>query len=329
MQHTANTSSPCVTKKEGSEKRRNHQLRQYIKELEFNNNILQAQQEVSLDGILVMDEHWKMASFNTRFIDMWQISEHILSNRDDKESIQTVLDKLKNPKQFLACVEELMQNPDEHSRDTLELLDGRVFDRYSAPIYDKKDTLRGRVWFFRDITEITLAREKLKQQNKSLETIVVERTSSLEESNAVLKMREKELHAKNTGLRTLLHTVEEEKKYLKKATATNFHIALLPLFDMLKETRFTKKQQLILDSLEHVLEDMSAGMNSTLQQCRNPLTPMEMRVANFIAAGKISKEIATILSSSERTVEGHRSVIRRKLGLQQGENLRARLQAFS
>ncbi len=314
---------------ESQDKRKNAHLRKYIKELEFNNNILQAQQELSLDGILVVDENWEMVSFNQRFIDMWQIPGHVLQCRDDKESIKTVLDKLTNPTAFLARVEHLMQNPDESSRDLLELLDGRLFDRYSAPIYDKKNNLRGRVWFFRDITEISQARTLLQEQNAQLEKMVAARTHLLEKSNSNLQIKEKELQSSNTSLRTLLHTIEEEKKHLHEKTTVNFRNGLLPFFDLLKKTQLSQKQKLILESLEHILDDMSSGLNITLQQCRHSLTPMEVRIANFITSGRTSKEIADILNSSERTIEGHRSSIRNKFGLSRGDNLRSHLQTIS
>jgi len=55
------------------EKRENHELRQYIRKLEFNNYILKAQQDLSQDGILIVDDQWNMISFNERFMDMWKI----------------------------------------------------------------------------------------------------------------------------------------------------------------------------------------------------------------------------------------------------------------
>lgn len=326
MQDTTRKDSP--ENKATFDKRKNHDLRDYIKELEFNNNILQAQQELSLDGILVVDENWRMVSFNSRFLEMWQIPQSAYAERDDKKSIQSVLDKLKSPESFLARVEELMKSPDEHSRDELELLDGRVFDRYSAPIYDSKNHLRGRVWFFRDISELIQARSYLNERNTVLEQMISERTSELHLLNSELKLREQELHAKNMGLRALLNSVEEEKQYLKEKTTNNFNKALHPLLEMLKETSLSEKQELLLNSFEHVLDNMSSAMNTTLTNCRNPLTPTELKIANFIAAGKTSKEISSILNTSKRTVEGHRSSIRKKLGLKYNDNLQTRLLAF-
>lgn len=320
----------------GANKRKNHKLRQYIQKLEFNNHILQTQQEVSLDGILVVDDSWNMVSFNQRFIDMWQIPSHILESRDDRQSIQAILDNLKHPQKFMARVEELMAHPTKESRDELELKDGRYFDRYSAPIFDKKNNLKGRVWFFHDITELTQARQILQKQNLELEKRVYERTSELEKLNSTLlnqqgenDLQKRQLEARNIGLRTLLHSLEDEKKYLEEKVLSNFRNSLVPFLDMLGETALTERQQHIFDAAQHVLADLTSSMNHELQTLHHPLTPSEMKVANSIRAGKTSKEIAKLLCCSERTVEGHRQGIRRKLGLKKGENLLSRLLSFA
>ena len=54
----------------------------------------------------------------------------------------------------------LYAHPDESSHDDIELIDGTVLDRYSAPVQDKAGKYYGRIWYFRDITE----RRKLEAQ---------------------------------------------------------------------------------------------------------------------------------------------------------------------
>ncbi len=297
------------------EKRKNDELRKYIQKLEFNNHILRAQQELSQDGILIVDDQWKMISFNQRFVDMWKIPTPVLESRDDKKSIQTVLDSLKHPDKFLARVKYLMANPDRKSWDELELIDGRFFDSYSAPILDKEKKIHGRIWFFQDITEIKQTRSLLERQKNTLEERVQKRTLELEKLNDTLGV--------------LLHSLEKEKKGLEETATINFQKTLLPFFDMLKETPLSGRQQHLLDMMEHIFSDLLSSMNSSLQHLRYPLTPTEMKVANCIQAGKTTKEIAVLLCCSERTVEGHRSAIRRKIGLRKGDNLLNHLRSFS
>ena len=62
------------------------------------------------------------------------------------------LEHVADPDAFLDLIEYLYEHPHEKSRNQIRLEDGRVFDRYSAPV-EGDDTYFGRVWFYRDITE--------------------------------------------------------------------------------------------------------------------------------------------------------------------------------
>ncbi len=53
---------------------------------------------------------------------------------------------------FVAKVQELYEEPDAHSHDLLEFMDGRVFERDSLPQRIDGEVV-GRVWSFRDVTE--------------------------------------------------------------------------------------------------------------------------------------------------------------------------------
>ena len=139
------------------------QQNEKIRVLELQNQILSIHWEESPDGILVVDSDWKMVSYNQRFVDMWGIAQHILDAKDDRASIQSILDKLCHPKQFLDKVEYLMAHPTEKSQEILELKNGCFFDRSSTPIVGKDHDDCGRIWFFRDITE------KIKQEEERLE----------------------------------------------------------------------------------------------------------------------------------------------------------------
>ncbi|MBZ5543380.1 MAG: PAS domain S-box protein [Acidobacteriia bacterium] len=138
-------------------------------ELKLRNVLLSTQQEVSLDGILVVDMNGKMISFNQRFVEMWGIPNEVVESRSDERALQSVLVMLVSPEEFIAKVNYLYDNLIETSRDEIALVDGRTFDRYSAPMLGSDGIYYGRVWYFRDITQNKQAEEELRKAKVTAE----------------------------------------------------------------------------------------------------------------------------------------------------------------
>lgn len=131
--------------------------------------LLKAQQAVSLDGILVIDEHRSVIDYNQRFLELWGIPTP--AARRDEVLLEFVLPKLKHPETFLERVQWLYEHPTESSRDEVELIDGRTFDRYSAPIASPEGRPYGRVWYFRDMTDRKLLEQQLQRQFHALQEL--------------------------------------------------------------------------------------------------------------------------------------------------------------
>ncbi|EKE01603.1 MAG: hypothetical protein ACD_21C00090G0009 [uncultured bacterium] len=104
-------------------------------------------------GILVVDSKGKVILFNKRFVEIWKIPQAVLDSNDASKYAKHSVKNLKNPRKFLQEVQDLYINPNKKSRDEIEFKDGKVLDRYSSPLLDANGKYRGRVWFFRDITE--------------------------------------------------------------------------------------------------------------------------------------------------------------------------------
>jgi PAS domain S-box-containing protein/diguanylate cyclase (GGDEF)-like protein len=122
-------------------------------QINFKNTILKTQQETSLDAILVIGSDDHILSFNQKFVELWGIPEKIAMEGLDAPLLKYVTDKIVNHEAFVARVIYLYQHRDEKSRDEINLKDGRLIDRFSAPITDANGKYYGRVWYFRDITE--------------------------------------------------------------------------------------------------------------------------------------------------------------------------------
>ena len=126
-------------------------------------SLLNATIESTADGILVVDMEGNANTFNKKFTEMWDIPQKLLIEKRDENMLKYVLTQLSNPDAFLSGVTYLYKNPNQKSKDNIELKDGRVFERYSIP-QKIDDKIVGRVWSFRDITERLVAENKLYQK---------------------------------------------------------------------------------------------------------------------------------------------------------------------
>jgi PAS domain S-box-containing protein len=156
-------------------------------EIRYKNTMLLTQQEASLDAILVVDENGKIISFNQQFIELWRLSPQLLSAGLDAPVLQSVAGQVENPQAFVARAHYLYEHRDDRSREEVRLKDGRVIDRYSAPVTGADGQHYGRVWYFRDITEGRQARDEILRLNAELEKRVEQRTAQLEFANQELE----------------------------------------------------------------------------------------------------------------------------------------------
>lgn len=138
-------------------------------ELLFKTTLLEAQAEATIDGILAVDEDNRIILSNQQFALIWGIPPEMLKAGDDNRLLEFVVNQIENPAQFLDRVEYLYLHPSERAKDEVRLKDGRVLDRYSSPLLDSDGTYRGRIWYFRDITERIKADERAQLWSRVLE----------------------------------------------------------------------------------------------------------------------------------------------------------------
>src|ERR1035438_10341028 len=127
----------------------------------FKTALLEAQTETTIDGILAVDESDHIVLANKQFGLNFGIPDELLNTRDNLIVLKHVTDKVEDPDAFIERVEYLNSHRDEKGRDELRFKNGKIFDRYSAPLVDSKGRYRGRIWYFRDITDRKLAEERV------------------------------------------------------------------------------------------------------------------------------------------------------------------------
>jgi diguanylate cyclase (GGDEF)-like protein/PAS domain S-box-containing protein len=143
------------------------------------NTLLSTQQENSPDGILVVDEQGKTISYNHRFAEIWNISPEWMEPSCSERALQIASEKSVDPEGFVSLFRHLTENGSERSHDEILLKDGRILERYSAPMIDEDKHYYGRVWYYRDITQRRQTEKNIIHANEQLVATV----NKLEERN--------------------------------------------------------------------------------------------------------------------------------------------------
>jgi diguanylate cyclase (GGDEF)-like protein/PAS domain S-box-containing protein len=123
-------------------------------ELRWRKTFLQAMVRSSDDGVLIVDTHRGKVVENQRMIDMWKIPQSIVENGDEEEKIEYVMSAIKDPGRFYDMIVRVYNHPEETVRGEFELKEGTVVDAGSHPVLGMDGKQYGRIWKFRDITEM-------------------------------------------------------------------------------------------------------------------------------------------------------------------------------
>jgi len=135
-------------------------------QLLWKTTLLEAQLDSSIDGILVVDRMGKHILQNRRMSELWKFPRHVLEDPADDAQLVFAANQTRYPQLFTERVAWLYAHPDESSHDEIEMIDGTILDRNSAPVRNKLEKNYGRIWYFRDITERRKMELKFSQAQK-------------------------------------------------------------------------------------------------------------------------------------------------------------------
>ena len=112
--------------------------------------LMQATLESTADGILATGDNGCVSGFNARFLQMWRLSDDVAVGGKYQPLFEEMSRQVVGPTAKDAAT--ILADAPAESFDTLDLTDGRVFERYTrAQTIDGR--VIGRVWSYRDVTE--------------------------------------------------------------------------------------------------------------------------------------------------------------------------------
>lgn len=144
---------------------------QDIADLRYRSALLEAQNEATPDGILVVDTQGKMLFHNKRFVEIWKTPKRVMKDKDDNAALRHGMTRLKDPEGFIKRVEYLYAHPSEVSREEIYFKDGQILDRYGVPVVGEDGQKYGWAWYFRDITESKNHEQAIVRQNEYLKAL--------------------------------------------------------------------------------------------------------------------------------------------------------------
>jgi PAS domain S-box-containing protein len=167
--------------------------------------------------------------------------------------------------------------------------------------------------------QVRIRTAELVLSNEELQKEIYDRRNTerrLRDREADLEMEKANLQETNTALKVLLKRREVDKHEFEEQVLYNIKELILPYLDKLKMVACDERQEAYLTILESNLSDITGSFTRRLAMDSYGLTNSELKVANFIRQGKKTREIASLLGISSRTVEAYRLGIRRKMRIQ-------------
>ncbi|WP_247235217.1 PAS domain-containing protein [Telluribacter sp. SYSU D00476] len=121
--------------------------------LDFRNALFEAENEVTPDGVLIVDPKGNMVLHNRRFAEIWDIPQEVTDTKDRKAALRHALTMVADPQTFLSNTEQVYAGNHEKAYDEVLLKDGRVIERRGTRIIAESGVNYGWAWYYRDITD--------------------------------------------------------------------------------------------------------------------------------------------------------------------------------
>jgi signal transduction histidine kinase len=244
-------------------KRTDHELEAQRKRIEESYAVLRATLESASEGIIVVDAQRKVIATNKRFGELLRVPREITATRDHIAIVAKAIEVVADPAEAKARIDQIHATTDT-VRDELVLLDGRILDRYSAPVRLPDGTGVGRVTFLRDVTAERAAHDQLQSAWAAAEA--ASNTKSMFLANMSHELRTP-LNAV-IGLADLLlldsgdPTTKRQREYLEGVVQSGRHLLALvnDVLDLAKIEAGKEGLELEVVGIRDAIEEAMTGL---------------------------------------------------------------------
>ncbi|MEM6267838.1 MAG: ATP-binding protein [Bacteroidota bacterium] len=133
--------------------------------------ILQAIFDLSETGIIVEDNEHNVLEYNELYLETWHMTREFIENAPYEEQIAWCKSLTVDSNRYAVGLERIKKRPDMEYAGIIEFKDGRIVERYSKAV-SLGGKIRGRVWFYLDITERKQKETELINRNFELDSFV-------------------------------------------------------------------------------------------------------------------------------------------------------------
>ncbi|WP_094228910.1 response regulator [Methanolobus psychrotolerans] len=134
-----------------------------MERLDERENLLSSIIESASEGVIVIDENYKITHFNSKFIRMWEIPEEIITERDGLKLLDHLKDRMTDYESTVARLHKYHMSA-KRSFSILEFKDSSFFEVSSFPLLQNSEVI-GRILSFRDISERKMAEDILREKD--------------------------------------------------------------------------------------------------------------------------------------------------------------------
>lgn len=256
-------------------------------ELRFQKNLLELQGEASVEGILLLSEKGKIISYNSRFLEMWEILSSQIEKYSYSEVIEIINKNLTHPSRFPKMIQKLDKNKYMETTDEVYLKNGKIYEIYTTPIKSIEKKYYGRVWYFHDITESKLYE---KQREMLIAVAGHELKTPITSIKAFTQLLQKKFNSFNDKVASdYLSRVDDQVNKLTRLTQDLLDVIKIRGGKLDYEKKVVNIQQLITESVGDLQKTTFKHKISIVGSCIDKV---------FIDANRIGQVINNLLGNA-------------------------------